>query len=190
MLTLILGGARSGKSTYAEKYCLEKSKNPAYIATAEVYDSEMADRVRKHRERRQKNWQNFEEAYQVSQLIPHIFKDSSLILLDCMTVYITNLMLKDYEEENTENPEKFMEKKEEEIIEEVYKIIKSVPQDKELIIVSNEVGQGIVPDNFLSRVFRDISGRINQLIAQEADQVYIVWAGIPVKIKPSLERIE
>lgn len=189
MVTLIIGGARSGKSSFAEKYCLERNTKPAYIATAQIYDSEMEERVKKHKERRKNNWQDYEEPYEISKLLQELYKEHSLILMDCLTVYITNLMLKDYQEDPFLDKEKFMERKEEEICKEVENIIKAVPQDKELVIVSNEVGFGIVPDNFLSRVFRDISGRMNQLISQEGDQIIMVCAGIPIKIKPSLERI-
>ncbi len=189
MITLIIGGARSGKSSFAEKYCLGKSSKPAYVATAQVYDSEMEERVRKHKERRKNSWQDYEEPYQVSNLLEDLYKEHSLILMDCLTVYITNLMLKDYDEDLISDQEAFMEAKEKEISKEIEKILKNLPQDKELVIVSNEVGFGIVPDNFLSRAFRDISGRMNQLIAQEADQVIMVCAGLPIKLKPSLERI-
>lgn len=188
MVTLIIGGARSGKSTYAEKYCLEKSPNPAYIATAQIYDTEMEDRVKKHQERRTGIWRNYEEPYNVSKLIEKIISSQDVILLDCLTIYITNLMLKGYDYKS-ENQEKFMEEKETDIQNEVLKILSLIPKEKELIIVSNEVGLGIVPENFLARVFRDISGRMNQLIGEECDQLIFTVAGIPIKIKPSLERI-
>ncbi len=188
MITLIIGGARSGKSSYAEKYCLSKSSNPAYIATAQIYDSEMAERVKKHQERRNGIWKNYEEPYFISLLLEKIIKDHDVILLDCLTIYITNLMLKDYNYEG-ENQESFMEEKEKSIYQEVEKIIKIIPKDKELVIVSNEVGLGIVPENFLARIFRDISGRMNQFIGEECDQVVLTTAGIPIKIKPVLERL-
>jgi adenosylcobinamide kinase/adenosylcobinamide-phosphate guanylyltransferase len=188
MITLIIGGARSGKSTYAEKYCLGKSANPAYIATAQIYDSEMADRVKKHRDRRMGVWSNYEEPYNISLLIEKIINSHDVILLDCLTIYITNLMLKDYDYDE-KNQELVMEEKERLIYEEVGKILKIIPQNKELVIVSNEVGLGIVPDNFLARAFRDISGRMNQFIGEECDQVILTTAGIPIKIKPDLERL-
>ena len=90
--------------------------------------------------------------------------------MDCLTIYITNLMLQDYDYES-DNQEIFMDKKENDIYKEVSKIIELIPEDKELIIVSNEVGMGIVPENFLARVFRDISGRMNQFVGEECDQV-------------------
>lgn len=188
MITLIIGGTRSGKSSFAERYCLKRSKNPAYIATAEIYDSEMKNRVEKHQERRNKDWVNFEEPYNVAKLLEEIIPLHEVILLDCLTIYITNLMLKDFDFEGKDQ-EDFMEKREKEIEKEILDILNLIPENKELVIVSNEVGMGIVPENFISRVFRDISGRMNQLIGSECDQLIISIAGIPIKIKPELERI-
>lgn len=188
MVTLIIGGARSGKSSFAEQYCLKESNKPAYIATAQIYDSEMASRVKKHQERRTDIWANYEEPYDVSSLLKKIISAHDIILIDCLTLYITNLMLKDFKDED-DNQESFMESKEKIITEEVLKIINMIPKDKELVIVSNEVGMGIVPENFLSRIFRDMSGRMNQIIGEKCDQVIITVAGIPIKIKPTLERI-
>ncbi len=188
MVTLIIGGTRSGKSSFAEKYCLKKSKKPAYIATAEIYDTEMKSRVEKHQERRKKDWINYEEPYKVAKLLDEITPLHDVILMDCLTIYITNLMLKDFDFSGKEQ-EKFMDKREKEIEKEILAILKIIPEDKELVIVSNEVGMGIVPENFISRVFRDISGRMNQLIGEKCDQVIITISGIPIKIKPELERV-
>ena len=189
MITLIIGGARSGKSSYAEKYSLEKAVKPAYIATAQIFDSEMEDRVQKHQDRRTGLWSNYEEPYKVADLLGRILPFHDVILLDCLTIYITNLMLKDYNYEDGEQVQ-FMYDKEKIIQEEVEKILSLIPDDKELVIVSNEVGLGIVPENFLARVFRDISGRMNQMVGDECDQLILTVAGIPIRIKPELERIK
>ena len=188
MITLIIGGARSGKSNYAEEYCLQKNSKPAYIATAQVFDTEMEDRVKKHRQRRENLWDNYEEPYNVSGLLKNISEKYEVILLDCLTVYITNLMLLDYSDD-LEDPVVFMEKKEAVIKEEVLKLVENNSGDTDLVIVSNEVGLGIVPENFLARTFRDINGRMNQYLAEVADQVFLTVAGIPIKIKPEIERI-
>ena len=197
MITLMIGGARSGKSSYAETYCLTKTKEsgskhkqskPAYIATAQVYDQEMNDRVQKHQQRRKDLWDTFEEPYEVPSLIQKISGQYEVILLDCLTLYITNLLLIDFDDQHNDLIA-FADQKEELIRSRICEMIESVPKDTDLVIVSNEVGLGIVPENFLSRTFRDISGRMNQLVAEQADQVYFTVAGIPIKIKPELERI-
>lgn len=188
MITLIIGGARSGKSTFAENYCLRGSNKPAYIATAQVLDSEMGKRVEMHQERRKDHWINYEEPYNVSGLIKKYISAHDIILLDCLTIYITNLMLQGYDYDE-KIQEKFMIDKEKEIEQEVHTILSLIPVEKELVIVSNEVGMGIVPEHFLSRVFRDISGRMNQIIGEQSDQIIYTVAGIPIKIKPTLERV-
>ncbi len=189
MITLMIGGARSGKSSYAETYCLKKDKNLAYIATAQVYDEEMKDRVKKHQDRRKNNWDTYEEPYKVSKLLEEISGQYQVILIDCLTLYITNLLLVDFDDKNKDLV-LFADKQEEIIKKEILAVLDAVSEKTELVIVSNEVGLGIVPDNFLSRTFRDINGRMNQLVGERADSVFFTVAGIPVKIKPDLERIQ
>ncbi len=172
MITYVTGGARSGKSGYAEGLALQYN-NPAYLATAVVTDDEMALRIQKHRSDRQgKGFTTFEEYLNIPTIIKRT--DHGVYLLDCITVLITNLIF----EKNcdlTKSTEDF-------VIQTIEEILSSA-KGKELILVSNEVGLGLVPEYPLSRFFRDVAGRANQLIAQRAHSAYILISGIPLKLK-------
>lgn len=176
-IILVTGGARSGKSTFAEKTIQSIGKNLGYIATAEVLDEEMAFRVKLHRERRGNRWKTYEEPHQAHQAILKAEQDGcDAILFDCLTLYMSNLICS-------------MEKIDEQIIYEraKEKIELLLQQAKKfsgtIVFVTNEVGDGIVPDNAMSRCYRDIVGLANQWIAREADEVFLTVCGIPVKIK-------
>lgn len=178
-LTFITGGARSGKSSFAQKLAMEY-KRVCYVATADpaqsvqANDDEMLKRIQKHRDSRPANWQTIEAPLEIDKAIANINSEADVILIDCITIYITNLLLK--------GPE--TEEKEENIIDAINRlciVCKEIPSH--VIIVSNEVGCGIVPDNPLSRKFRDIAGNANQIIAREADNVFLVTSGIEMKIK-------
>lgn len=182
-IILVTGGSRSGKSTFAENMIKEQEKKVLYIATSIPYDEEMKDRVKKHRERRPAHWETF-EGYKDFR---HEFKNLDhydFILLDCITIMVSNLMF-DYSGENFENMTKEqINKMESWIIERVEEFMESAASHCEsLIIVTNEVGYGIVPENKLSRVFRDIAGRVNQHIAKKSQEVYLVVCGVELKIK-------
>jgi len=174
-MTLVLGGARSGKSAFAEDLA-RKYKDVVYIATAEVKDEEMRERIQIHRARRPFNWKTIEAPFHVDRIIPNLDEKVGVVYLDCITLYVTNMLLSD-EKEN-------LKKKQSQILEEINKLCKACRESKsDVIIVSNEVGLGIVPDNALSRVFRDIAGSANQILADEADEVYFMVAGIAQRIK-------
>lgn len=179
---LVTGGARSGKSTYAEELADQTSKNVGYIATSQCFDDEMAKRISLHREQRPNFWTTYEEPYEVSKLIKDIGNRHQVLLLDCLTLFVSNLMFKN------EIPEKasteFWEQLEVSILTEIKKIVNQAKEiNATLIIVTNEIGSGIVPLEALSRCYRDIVGRANQIIAKVANNVYLVCSGIPVKIK-------
>ncbi|AZO95913.1 bifunctional adenosylcobinamide kinase/adenosylcobinamide-phosphate guanylyltransferase [Halocella sp. SP3-1] len=176
VITLVLGGARSGKSTFAEKIAYQKGRDMvSYLATAEAVDQEMSKRIKKHQESRPKTWQTIEEAYKLQDVFLS-FPPGQVVLLDCLTIYISNILLK-----GNDNPSCH----EEAIIVEELEGVINITREKniDLIIVSNELGSGVVPVSKLGREFRDIAGRINQLIASEADEVYLCIAGLPVEIK-------
>lgn len=185
-ITFVLGGARSGKSAFAEGLA-KKYHDVVYIATAEVKDDEMRERIQTHRARRPSHWKTVESPYRVDRVISDIQGNANLVLIDCITLYVTNMLLCDeitdsvhYPEANTEN----LQQKQVQILEEINKLSKACRKSKlDSIIVSNEVGLGIVPDNPLSRLFRDIAGRANQIVADEADEVYFMIAGIPQRLK-------
>lgn len=179
MITLITGGARSGKSKFAEKL-FENKENVLYIATAKVEDEEMAERVRQHQLRRPNSWGLFEGDKNLASSVDERYE---YYLLDCLTVLCSNHLFyaTSQSEEISKEKVSFVE---DVIWEEIQALIeKCRSKDKDLIIVTNELGSGLVPMYQVSRTFRDIQGRINQKVASLADQVFFVVSGIPVKIK-------
>ncbi|GAB6100480.1 bifunctional adenosylcobinamide kinase/adenosylcobinamide-phosphate guanylyltransferase [Halanaerocella petrolearia] len=182
-LILVLGGARSGKSSFAEEIVTDLGGlEVTYIATSQARDQEMEERIKQHQETRPQEWATIEENKEVSQVMQGI-DTGSVVLLDCLTVLISNLLLQE-EELATEDYDFNGQAREEDILLEVDNIIGQVKErDLTLVIVSNEVGQGLVPPYKLGRVYRDIVGRANQLVADKADEVYVTYAGLPINIK-------
>ncbi|WMM25875.1 bifunctional adenosylcobinamide kinase/adenosylcobinamide-phosphate guanylyltransferase [Tissierella sp. MB52-C2] len=178
MITLVTGGARSGKSRFAESI-YKDTLDVVYIATSKVTDDEMAERINLHRESRPREWRTYEGNYGLQNAID----EEKNYFLDCITVLTSNIMFdisKDIEYIDYDLQNKI----ENTIIEELKALIDKVREkDYNLVLVTNEVGDSIVPEHHISRVFRDIQGRINQRIASISDQVYLVCCGIPVKIK-------
>lgn len=169
-ITFILGGARSGKSAYARELANRQKKKVAFIATCEPLDKEMRERIRLHKKNRPSNWKTFEEPLFVSKILKEITNIYEIILIDCLTLLISNLLLKGSKEGGIEK--------------EINKILSMLKKNKnKSIIVSNEVGLGIVPDSRLGREFRDIAGRINQQVAEKSDEVFFAVSGIPWRIK-------
>lgn len=177
-LTLIIGGTRSGKSAFAMKLA-EKYKRVCYVATADsgqssqVEDCEMLERILNHQKNRPLDWKTVEAPLELDKAIANLDGNFEIVLIDCITIYVTNMLLGTHKEEGDQY-----------IFDAINKlciVCKKIPSH--VIIVSNEVGYGIVPDNALSRRFRDIAGYANQIIAKEADSVYLVTAGIETKIK-------
>lgn len=163
MITLVLGGARSGKSAYAEKI-IEESGGGLYLATSRVWDAEMAERVQIHQGRRNELWETIEEPVHIQSLIAETTRS---MLVDCLTLWLSNLM----EEEC-------------DILLETNNLCAALAAAKQdVVLVSNEVGLGIVPDNALARKFRDHAGRLNQAVAQTADRVVFIAAGLPLIMK-------
>ena len=176
-LIFITGGARSGKSHFAEKVAAKISKEVAYIAAGQPLDEEMAHRIEKHKEKRLNSWETYEEPIEVRKLVSRLGLEKEVILIDCLTLLTSNLLLK--KENKVGDPQW-----EEEILLEIKKLAEvSYKIPAQVIIVSNEVGMGLVPDNPLGRVYRDILGRANSIIADKADEVFMMVSGIPLKIK-------
>lgn len=185
-MTFILGGARSGKTAFAEELA-KKCNDVFYIATAEVKDEEMRERVQAHRARRPVNWKTIESPYNVDRVVVDLDGKAGLVFIDCITLYITNMLLCG-EAVNSINcldgQMKVLKQRQEKILADINKLCQVCRDSKsEVLIVSNEVGLGIVPDNVLTRVFRDIAGSANQILAEESDDVYFMVAGIAQKIK-------
>lgn len=178
MIKLITGGARSGKSTFAESFYKEK-EDVVYIATSRVSDEEMKERVQLHRSSRPGSWRTFEGNYNLDEAIG----SEKNYLLDCITILTSNTMF-----DMSKNVEyidyRLQGDIEDKIIYEIENLIKNITsRGYNLIMVTNEVGDSIVPEHHVSRVFRDIQGRINQRIATLSDELYLVCCGVPVKIK-------
>ena len=172
-LIFVTGAARSGKSLFAEKMAAELEGKVSYIATCVPGDNEMLDRVAGHQARRPVNWQTIEEPLDPARVIKQFEKPGQIFLLDCLTLLVSNLILQ---------PD--IEPDEEKILAEISQLAKvSYESAAHVIIVSNEVGWGIVPGDALSRLYRDIIGRANQKIASYADEAYITIAGIPIELK-------
>ena len=176
-IVLVTGGARSGKSTYAEKLARECNEGQVtYVATAQVFDEEMKDRVKSHRERRPESWTTIEAPFDLENSLKDQVDKSQVILIDCVTVYISNKLMKYWDEWDKEHEEK--------ILKEIEKLGQAFKKgDADVIFVSNEVGFGLVPENKMGRIFRDMAGRVNQVIAEYSDEVYLVVAGIPKRFK-------
>jgi adenosylcobinamide kinase/adenosylcobinamide-phosphate guanylyltransferase len=177
-ITFIIGGSRSGKSSFALQEATRLSGRKAFIATAEGLDDEMRMRIEKHRIERGSDWDTFEEPLAVSGLLGTVTDTHQAVVLDCLTIWLSNLLVR------VQLPEKKVQTAEESVEEFVDTLIRlKGRQQRRLFIVTNEVGMGIVPDNKLARQFRDLAGTLHQRLAGIADEVYSVTAGIPVKIK-------
>ena len=182
-MILVIGGARSGKSSFAEerasKISEESKTNVMYVATSIGFDADMKDRIQKHKNSRSKKWITLEKYSNFTS--EDIDKDCGLVMLDCLTLLISNIILESkYDFDNITNAE--IDKLENTVKFEINMFLK-IFEEKEIIIVSNEVGLGLVPPYKLGAIFRDIAGRMNQLIARKSEDVYLMTAGIPMKIK-------
>ena len=165
-LTLLLGGARSGKSRHAEQLVTGRPAPWMYIATAQSFDAEMDERIALHRTRRTDGWETIEEPHDLAGVLTKLPKGRP-VLVDCLTLWLTNRMLAeaDLEKECTR-----------------LEAVLAAPRGP-WFVVSNEVGLGIVPDNALARRFRDAAGRLNQQVAARADRVLFMVAGLPMQVK-------
>ena len=166
LLTLVLGGARSGKSRHAESLIAAVPPPWVYVATAEARDAEMAERIARHRERRGAGWQTVEAPHDLPRTLSSIDAGRP-VLVDCLTLWLSNRMLVEADIEA-----------------EITRLEEAVAgRQASVIVVSNEVGQGIVPENALARRFRDLQGRLNQRMAASADRVVLMVAGLPLMVK-------
>ena len=178
--TLILGGARSGKSAYAEKLAAQSRSGVVYIATARAGDGEMAERIAQHRSDRPQHWLTIEEPLHLAAAITRHSTRDSLVLVDCLTLWLSNLMFcndSDYPDVGAiVLPDAFRQERAA-----LLTALKGAPGD--VVLVSNEVGMGIVPIGAVSRCFTDEAGRLNQAIAAVCDRAVFVVAGLPMMLK-------
>jgi adenosylcobinamide kinase / adenosylcobinamide-phosphate guanylyltransferase len=168
-IILITGGARSGKSQYAERRAIELGGRPLYVATAEANDEEMVQRIAEHRNRRGTQWRTIEEPLELAEALLAEHGKTDCALVDCLTLWISNLLIR--------RDDKYAREKVEELIEKLQQL------NFHLVFVTNEVGSGIVPDNPLARKFRDLAGWTNQRVAQAANEVILMVAGVPIIAK-------
>lgn len=166
-ITFITGGQRSGKSSFAQRLAEEKSDAPIYLATARIWDEEFESRVKRHQTDRGEQWQTIEEQIKLSM---HNLS-GKVVLLDCITLWLTNIF---FENNNNVDASLAFAKKEWDAF---------TTQDFTLLVVSNELGMGVIPENKMARQFADLQGWMNQYIAKNANEVNLMVSGIPVKIK-------
>ena len=167
--TLILGGARSGKSRYALEVGASLSSNRVFVATAQGFDDDMRERIERHQSDRDASWRTVEEHVEVWDVIRSECREGRVVVLDCLTLWLNNLMLFERDVES-----------------DVGRLVECLDGVKgELVIVSNEIGLGLVPDTPLGRDFRDLHGRMNQRVAAVCDQVVFMVSGLPMVVKPS-----
>lgn len=182
-LVLILGGVRSGKSSFAEKLAAQLGERVLFVATAQPLDVEMRKRIEKHRLKRSGSWRTLEAPLQVGAALKAHLGDADVVLLDCLTVLVSNLMMGTSLHESQPDgvsPEDLGRR----VNEELEGLLSALEvTETSLVVVSNEVGMGLVPPYLSGRIYRDILGQANQILAQRADQVYWLFAGIPVELK-------
>jgi adenosylcobinamide kinase / adenosylcobinamide-phosphate guanylyltransferase len=189
MLVLVTGGARSGKSKFAESYTAHLASEAIYVATAQIYDDEMQHRMEMHQVRREQSgyaWTTIAEPYELAQILDrlNLAETKQVILIDCMTLWLSNWLLKwlDTKPLNNKNAQndriqQLANLKLEELM------LRLVDYKGTVLIVTNEVGDGIVPEYPLGRLYRDLAGIMNQRLAALCDQVFLVTAGIPIELK-------
>lgn len=169
-LIFITGGVRSGKSQFALQIGKEYPSPKVYLATAQALDEEMAQRIKRHKESRPLEWETIEEPKEIVKTIKEEGEKFCLILIDCLTLWISNLLMAGWSGER--------------ILSETEDLLQACGQTRcSFIMVSNEVGWGIVPDNESARFFRDVAGMVHQKIAQKADEVYLMVCGLPHRLK-------
>ena len=177
-LIMVTGGARSGKSEFAEQYVLHYSPKCDYIATAEILDEEMAERVRLHQSRRDARWINHEAPYHAEKAFAVLGNETKAVLFDCLTIYMANLLY------GKNAPQGDFVSCCDAVLKEIDKLLAAARACGKLVVfVTNEVGGGIVPDNKMAREYRDLAGWVNQRVAQAADHVYYCVAGQAVDVK-------
>ena len=166
--TLVIGGARSGKSRYAEQLLSAHDGTLIYIATAEAGDAEMAARIAEHQARRGAAWQTIEQPLDLVAALETHCRPAAAVLVDCLTLWLSNLMAASRD-----------------IAAETTRLVHAVPRlEGRAVLVSNEVGFGIVPNHPLGREFRDHAGRLNQAVAAAVDEAVFMVAGLPLRLKP------
>ncbi len=181
-LIFVLGGVRSGKSTYAEERAAEiGGSRVLMVATAEAKDEEMVERIRQHRENRPAAWRTVDASQNPAAAIRSALGEAKVVLVDCLSMLVSNILLSMADDDDQSYFDPSIEQK---MRDEVGAIVRCVSEiDADLIVVSNEVGMGVVPPSAAGRAFRDLLGRANQLVAEAADEVILMVAGIQMRVR-------
>lgn len=180
---LIIGGARSGKSHFAQALALKSAQPVLFVATAEAGDEEMRQRIEEHRKSRPATWSTLEVTMNIGSQISRKLGKAQTVIVDCITLLISNILNQFSEPANQQIDTSLIEK---EVTAEIQGLVDCIIRSNaRFIIVSNDVGLGLVPADRMSRLYRDLLGKTNQSLAQHTDEVYLMVAGIPVLIKPS-----
>jgi adenosylcobinamide kinase/adenosylcobinamide-phosphate guanylyltransferase len=184
-LILVLGGARSGKSDFAQRLAERSGRSVAFIATASAGDEEMRERIVRHRAARPREWQTIEEPLDLAQALRRAASLADVLLLDCMTLWLSNWLMARGETDMEAMAASAAHYSEEALreVEALLSAFSELDAKKALVVVSNEVGLGLVPPYALGRLYRDILGRVNQRLALVASRVYLMVAGLAVDIK-------
>ena len=180
-IILCSGGARSGKSEFAERLALATAGRKAYVATGQAFDEEMIDRIKKHQERRGEIWNNFEVPLHLAKEWQNISQTADVILIDCLTMFTTNHMMAHGSIQGQQDANQL----EATVLTELETLLAAIKscEGKIVIFVTNEIGLGIVPDNKLARYFRDIAGRVNRTVAMAADKLFLTISGVTIELK-------
>ena len=180
-IILCSGGARSGKSEFAERLALATEGRKAYVATGQAFDEEMIDRIKKHQERRGEIWNNFEVPLHLAKEWQNISQTADVILIDCLTMFTTNHMMAHGSIQGQQDANQL----EATVLAELETLLAAIKscEGKIVIFVTNEIGLGIVPDNKLARYFRDIAGRVNRTVAMAADKLFLTISGVTIELK-------
>ncbi|MFD1179013.1 bifunctional adenosylcobinamide kinase/adenosylcobinamide-phosphate guanylyltransferase [Paenibacillus puldeungensis] len=191
MIITVTGGARSGKSTFAERWCMKHAPAAVYVATGQAFDEEMENRISLHRQQRESSgypWTTVEEPLHLPDLVSKLGKDQAsalpdghphlhpYVLVDCLTLWLSNVLLSAESEEFSSSTEVVKQE-----IDRLASAVAAFPGT--IVLVTNEVGSGIVPEYPLGRLYRDLAGMLNQTIADISDQFFLVTAGIPIELK-------
>jgi len=170
----VLGGARSGKSCFAQDLAGKLGNKVLFVATGEALDEEMKARISQHQKARPKSWRTLEAAINTGKQIEKRIGDAEVVIIDCLTLLVSNVL----------GDEPDYERAEEQLTTEISELVACMNKlNANFVIVSNEVGMGLVPETKLGRTYRDLLGKANQLVASHADEVYFMAAGIPAKVK-------
>jgi adenosylcobinamide kinase/adenosylcobinamide-phosphate guanylyltransferase len=182
-LVLVLGGARAGKSTFALR--LAEQQAPAadaqvcFIATAGALDADMAERISRHQSERPAHWRTIEEAHHLDEAL-HQASHAEVVIVDCLTLFVSNWLLRSQDQPACEKTVRGISDN---------FLAEAKSRSGTTICVSNEVGLGIVPESGLGRIFREVLGRVNQQFAEAADEVYLLVAGLPLRLKPTVKSV-